>query len=108
MHGGKTFVGHGPHSQDRVCGVATNRGCARELTLRCAAEVTDVWIPVRVCRTFQTRDFLCTMERNYQFRIHFQSSRTAVTPPHHTVIVVLNEGGVFLDAKDVMQLLKGV
>ena len=45
-------------SHDCVCAVATHRECARELTLRCAAEVTEVWIPVQVCRTFQTRDFL--------------------------------------------------
>ena len=38
--------------------VATHRECAKELTLRSAAEVTDVRIPVQICRTFQTRDFL--------------------------------------------------
>ena len=47
MHGGKMSVAHGARSHDRVCGVATHRECARELTLRCAAEVTDVWIPYR-------------------------------------------------------------
>ena len=31
---------------------------AKELTPRCAAELADVQIPVQVCRSFQTRDFL--------------------------------------------------
>ena len=77
---GKCMVGwrpldpHGARSHDCVCGVATHRECARELTLRCAAEVTDVWIPVQVCHTFQTRDFLpflllkCQLDANSTFR----------------------------------------
>ena len=39
------------------CGVATHRECAKELTLRCAAEVTDVSIPVQVCRTISDQEF---------------------------------------------------
>ena len=38
--------------------VATHRECAKELMLRCVAEVTNVSIPVQVWHTFQTRDFL--------------------------------------------------
>ena len=51
-------VGHGAHSHDCVCGVATCQECLRELTPCCAVEVTDVQIPIQVCCTIKARDFL--------------------------------------------------
>ena len=39
---------------------------AKELTPRCAAELADVQIPVQVCRSFQTRDFLSTIPSSTQ------------------------------------------
>ena len=49
MHGGKMSIGHGAHSHDCVC---SHWECARELTLCCVAEITEVWIPIQICHTF--------------------------------------------------------
>ena len=40
------------------CKLLTTWECMKELMLRCAVELANIWIPVQVCCIFQTRDFL--------------------------------------------------
>ena len=57
IHGGKMSVGHGARLMIMFFAVTTGE-YTKELMLCCAAEVTNIRIPIQVCHTFQTRDFL--------------------------------------------------
>ena len=63
IQGGKMSVGYGAHLMIMFFAVTTGE-CVKELMLCCVVDVTDIQIPVQVCCTFQTRDFLHKSRKN--------------------------------------------
>ena len=75
----------------------TAQECTKELMLHCAVKLANIWIPIQVCCSFQTRDFLQQLAtriapnlRNHKQKIDWTTDHVNSTPTLPKMVYILS------------------